>query len=139
MPQNPYEILAGTRLRRVPAFSLAFIPKGVHTFIKSLDARLVGRYNRITWNLCFGRHTTKLFEGIAVYFSQTSAFTEERLKNSDAYLLDIRKMNGADSHTFSLLKNGIFLMSEDLCTWKAGRQTARRFTAETAKPPRIFP
>ncbi len=80
-----------------------------------------------------------LFAEIAVYFSQTSAFTGERLKNSDAYLLDIRKMNGTDSHTFSLLKNGILLMSEDLCTWKAGRQTARRFTAETAKPPRILP
>lgn len=80
-----------------------------------------------------------LFAGIAVYFSQTSAFTGERLKNSDAYLLDIRKMNGTDSHTFSLLKNGILLMSEDLCTWKAGRQTIRHFTAETAKPPRILP
>ncbi len=93
--------------------------------------------------LLVGLFLLVLFAGIAVYFSQTFAFTGERIKNPDAYLLDIRKMNGTDSHTLFLLKKAvlkcIFLMSKILCAWKAGCQTARRFTAETAKPPRILP
>ena len=55
--------------------------------------------------LLVGLFLLVVFAGIAVYFSQAPAFTGERIKNPDAYLLDIRKMNGTDSHTLSLLEN----------------------------------
>ena len=45
-----------------------------------------------------------LIAGLAAVLivSNQPGFTGERIKNPDAYLLDIRKMNGADSHTLNL-------------------------------------
>ena len=45
-----------------------------------------------------------LIAGLAAIFivSNQPGFTGERIKNPDAYLLDIQKMNGTDSHTLNL-------------------------------------
>ena len=45
-----------------------------------------------------------LLAGIAVFLcgSNGEGFTGSRVKNPDAYLLDIEKMNGTDSHTLEL-------------------------------------
>lgn len=45
-----------------------------------------------------------LLAGLAavLVISDQPGFTGERIKNPDAYLLDIQRMNGADSHTLSL-------------------------------------
>lgn len=50
-----------------------------------------------------------IFAGLAVlllYNSQTS-FTGSRVKNPDAYLLDIEKMNGTDMHTLELREGDV--------------------------------
>ena len=48
--------------------------------------------------------TLLLIAGLAAVLivSNQPGFTGERIKNPDAYLLDIRKMNGTDSHTLNL-------------------------------------
>ena len=45
-----------------------------------------------------------LIAGLAAILivSNQPVFTGERIKNPDAYLLDIQKMSGADSHTLNL-------------------------------------
>lgn len=47
--------------------------------------------------------------GIAVflYGSNQEGFTGSRVKNPDAYLLDIKKMNGTDLHTLELCEGDI--------------------------------
>lgn len=47
--------------------------------------------------------------GIAVLMScsHQEGFTGSRVKNSDAYLLDIQKMNGTDLHTLELCEGDI--------------------------------
>ena len=47
-----------------------------------------------------------LIAGAAAFFLclNQEGFTGSRLKNPDAYLLDIEKMNGTDLHTLELLK-----------------------------------
>lgn len=47
-----------------------------------------------------------LIAGAAAFFlcRNQEGFTGSRLKNPDAYLLDIEKMNGTDLHTLELLK-----------------------------------
>ena len=80
-----------------------------------------------------------LFAGIAVYFSQTFAFTGERLKNSDAYLLDIRKMNGIFSpqkRHFSDVRGSLHLesrASDDTALYSRDGKTAEDFTVNTPK------
>ena len=50
-----------------------------------------------------------LIAGLAVVLivSNQPGFAGERIKNPDAYLLDIRKMNGADSHTLNLIAGDV--------------------------------
>lgn len=98
--------------------------------------------------LFVGLFLLALFAEIAVYFSQTFAFTGERIKNSDGYLLDIRKMNGTDSHTFSLLKNSCLKVhfsdvrgslhlesraSDGTAIYSRDSKTAEDFTVNTPK------
>lgn len=47
-----------------------------------------------------------ILAGIAVFLicSKQEGFTGVRIKNPDAYLLDIRQMNGTDQHTLALHK-----------------------------------
>ena len=46
--------------------------------------------------------------GIAVFpsCSNQESFSGSRVKNPDAYLLDIKKMNGTDLHTLELCEGG---------------------------------
>ena len=50
-----------------------------------------------------------LIAGLAAILivSNQPGFTGERIKNPDAYLLDIQKMNGTDSHTLNLTAGDI--------------------------------
>ena len=47
--------------------------------------------------------------GIAVFLTSSNqeGFTGSRVKNPDAYLLDIEKMNGADLHTLELREGDV--------------------------------
>lgn len=47
--------------------------------------------------------------GIAVFLfcSNQGSFTGSRVKNPDAYLLDIKKMNGTDLHTLELREGNV--------------------------------
>ena len=50
-----------------------------------------------------------LLTGLAVYLPRYNqeSFTGSRVKNPDAYLLDIRRMNGTDLHTLELCKGDV--------------------------------
>ena len=50
-----------------------------------------------------------LLAGIAVFLScyNQEGFTGSRVKNPDAYLLDIKKMNGTDLHTLELCEGDV--------------------------------
>ena len=49
-----------------------------------------------------------VLSGIAVFpsCSNQESFSGSRVKNPDAYLLDIKKMNGTDLHTLELCEGG---------------------------------
>ena len=50
-----------------------------------------------------------ILAGVAVFlfFSNHEGFTGSRVKNPDAYLLDIEKMNGTDLHTLELSQGDV--------------------------------
>ena len=50
-----------------------------------------------------------LIAGVAIFLSCSNreSFTGSRVKNPDAYLLDIEKMNGTDLHTLELHKGDV--------------------------------
>ena len=50
-----------------------------------------------------------VFAGIAAFLSCSNReeFTGSRVKNPDAYLLDIQKMNGTDLHTLELRQGDV--------------------------------
>lgn len=50
-----------------------------------------------------------VFAGIAVFLfcSDQGSFSGSRVKNPDAYLLDIKKMNGTDLHTLELCEGDV--------------------------------
>ena len=57
------------------------------------------------WNkVVFIALTLLIFAGVAefLFCSNQEGFTGSRVKNPDAYLLDIEKMNGTDLHTMEL-------------------------------------
>ena len=57
------------------------------------------------WNkVVFIALTLLIFAGVAefLFCSNQEGFTGSRVKNPDAYLLDIEKMNGTDLHTLEL-------------------------------------
>lgn len=55
-----------------------------------------------------------------------SEFTGSRIKNSDAYLLDIQRMSGTDSHTLTLKKGDTLAVTFET--------TGGRLTMEIAAP-----
>lgn len=54
------------------------------------------------------------FAGVAVFLFcyNLTSFTDSRVKNTDAYLLDIQRMNGTDLYTLELQK-GLFIFSRE--------------------------
>ena len=50
-----------------------------------------------------------IFAGVAVFLicRNQEGFTGSRIKNTDAYLLDIEKMNGTDLHTLELSQGDV--------------------------------
>ena len=50
-----------------------------------------------------------IFAGVAVFLicRNQEGFTGSRIKNTDAYLLDIEKMNGTDLHTLELREGDV--------------------------------
>ena len=50
-----------------------------------------------------------IFAGVAVFLicRNQEGFTGSRIKNTDAYLLDIEKMNGTDLHTLELRQGDV--------------------------------
>ena len=61
--------------------------------------------------------TLLILAGVAVFLLCTNQenFTGSRVKNPDAYLLDIEKMNGTDLHTLELLsKDANYVSTENL-------------------------
>lgn len=63
---------------------------------------------------------------VLVLRSRQSEFTGSRVKNSDAYLLDIQRMSGTDSHTLTLKKGDTLAVTFET--------TGGRLTMEIAAP-----
>ena len=49
---------------------------------------------------------------VLVLRSRESEFTGNRVKNPDAYLLDIQRMNGTDNHALALKKGDVLVVLE---------------------------
>lgn len=58
--------------------------------------------------------------------NRESGFTGSRVKNPDAYLLDIQQMNGTDSHALALKKGNVLAVTFET--------TAGRLTMEITAP-----
>ena len=77
--------------------------------------------------------TLLILAGVAVFLLCTNqeGFTGSRVKNPDAYLLDIEKMNGTDLHTLELSRGDVLQIQFE--TEKGNLYTAaiRHFSALT--------
>ena len=90
--------------------------------------------------LLFTAFALLLAAGITVFAGcSREDFTGSRVKNPDAYLLDIERMQGTDSHTQAILCGWSCRWSKALCPLTSCLRAASRSTAATAKGHPILP